>query len=128
MLLNGGGLAMVDIQDARWGPDTYDLASLLRDAYVDIPERWIEPLLKQFQSAVAPGDDPISFRRRFDHVSAQRMIKALGTFGYQATVLGRRSYLSAVPRTVARLERLLPQLDASLALFDRFSAVRLFEV
>jgi len=128
MLLEGGGLAMVDIQDARWGHDTYDLASLLRDAYVDIPEDWNEPFLEQFGSVVAPGDDPQALGRRFDHVSAQRMIKALGTFGYQATVLGRRSYLSSVPRTLARLERLLPRLDASLSLADRFSSAGLFDV
>ena len=38
MVLTDGSLAMVDIQDARWGPLTYDLASLLRDAYMRIDD------------------------------------------------------------------------------------------
>ena len=35
-MLHDGSLYVIDFQDARMGPDTYDLASLLRDSYVDI--------------------------------------------------------------------------------------------
>jgi len=108
MLLDDGSLAMVDIQDARWGPDSYDLASLLRDAYVDIPEEWVEPLIRHYLDhldAALPYDE---FKQRFEIVAAQRMLKALGTFGYQIAVLGRRRYESAIPRTVTRLRKLLP--------------------
>jgi aminoglycoside/choline kinase family phosphotransferase len=108
MLLPDGSLAMVDIQDARWGPDSYDLASLLRDAYVDIEEERIEPLIGSFISALDEPPDPSSFRRRFDTVSLQRMIKALGTFGYQTAVRGSDRYLGAIRRTTGRLRRLLP--------------------
>ena len=45
---------------------------------------------------------------RFDTVAAQRMIKALGTFGYQTGALGRRRYAESIPRTLERLRRLLP--------------------
>ena len=44
MVRPNGELAMVDIQDARWGPDTYDIASLLRDAYVDLTEDEVDRL------------------------------------------------------------------------------------
>ena len=106
---NNGSLAMVDIQDARWGPDTYDLASLLRDAYVDIEEDLVERMIERYRARLAQPPDPETFRCRFDRVAAQRMIKALGTFGYQFVTLGNRRYLAAVPRTVRRLDRLLPQ-------------------
>jgi hypothetical protein len=105
-----GSLAMVDIQDARWGPDTYDIASLLCDAYVDLDEGLVGRLLAVFrdlQPDVAAED---ALRARFDVVAAQRMIKALGTFGYQTGVLGRRRYLAPVPRLLARLQVLLPRL------------------
>ena len=110
MLPPAGGLAMVDIQDARWGPDTYDLASLLRDAYIDIDEAWIAPLVDLYLSAL---DEPPAegFGSRLDRVSAQRMIKALGTFGYQATVRHKARYRDAVMRTLNRLQGLLPAFE-----------------
>ena len=111
MILDDGSLAMVDIQDARWGPDSYDLASLLRDAYVEIDERWLEPLIEKYLRALADSPEPGAFRRRLDIVAAQRMIKALGSFGYLTVVKRMNRYLDAIPRTVARLERLLPSLD-----------------
>ena len=38
-MLHDGSLYIIDFQDARMGPDTYDLVSLLRDSYVDIADR-----------------------------------------------------------------------------------------
>jgi aminoglycoside/choline kinase family phosphotransferase len=107
LLRDDGSLAMVDIQDARWGPDSYDVASLLRDAYVEIHESWIEGLLDLYAER-AGIDDRDAFRRRFDIVSCQRMIKALGTFGFLRTSPAADRYLSAVPRTVDRLRRVMP--------------------
>lgn len=108
MVRRDGGLAMVDLQDARWGPDTYDVASLLRDAYVDLEDDLAEVLLEEYRSGLPSPQDPETFRARFEIVSAHRMLKALGTFGYQIHVLGRERYRSAIPRTLERLARLLP--------------------
>jgi aminoglycoside/choline kinase family phosphotransferase len=108
MVLEEGGLAMVDIQDARWGPDSYDLASLLRDAYVEIPERWVEPLIGRYLDALEAPPRRDAFRARFHRVAAQRMIKALGTFGYQTARRGSERYLDAAERTVRRLRAVLP--------------------
>lgn len=109
MLPPDGGMAMVDIQDARWGPDSYDLASLLRDAYIDVEPGWIEPLIDHYRSSL--GDPPAAgFRERLRRVSVQRLIKALGTFGFQATVRRETHYAGAVARSVERLRRLLPDL------------------
>ena len=47
------------------------------------------------------------------------MLKALGTFGYQAKVAGRTRYLAAIPRTLARLDALMPKLP-EIALLDRW--------
>jgi len=108
MIRADGGLAMVDIQDARWGPDTYDLASLLRDAYVDLPEDAVDGFFDLYRNEVSGAVEVEKLRERFDVTSAQRMLKALGTFGYQIAVLGRERYRSAIPRTIERLSRLLP--------------------
>jgi hypothetical protein len=107
MVLGDGTLAMVDIQDARWGPDSYDLASLLRDAYVDIDEDWVEPMIALYLATLAEPPAAGAFRERFHVVAAQRMIKALGTFGYQIGVMGRERYQPAATRTLERLRRVL---------------------
>ena len=120
MVTHDGSLAMVDIQDARWGPDTYDLASLLRDAYVDLAEDEVREHLASYRRSIGDNSNGEAFPGRFHEVGAQRMIKALGTFGYQIVRLGRVRYRSAIPRTVERLRRLLPADRATAALGSAF--------
>lgn len=127
MVLRDGELAMVDIQDARWGPDTYDLASLLRDAYVDLDEELVVELCERYRTSLPDPPEPGAFRSRFAIVAAQRMVKALGTFGYQVHRLGRERYRDAIPRTVRRLERLLPGSPVPAGLVDAFAKGRLLE-
>jgi aminoglycoside/choline kinase family phosphotransferase len=93
-------LCIIDFQDARLGPDTYDLASLLRDSYVDLPEQAVDELIAYFLALQGRSGDDETFRRRFDLMALQRNLKALGTFGYQTT--GRRNpvYIQYIPRTL----------------------------
>jgi aminoglycoside/choline kinase family phosphotransferase len=124
MVLPEGSLAMVDIQDARWGPDTYDLASLLCDAYIDIEESWIHPLIELYRCTL--NDSPVEgFRSRLARVSVQRMIKVLGTFGYMITVRGESRYREGIPRTIRRLDRLMPQLNETRRIHELFTQSRL---
>jgi len=122
MVLGDGSLAMVDIQDARWGPDSYDLASILRDAYIDIDDQWLEPLTEKYLRALDDPPEPMAFRQRLDVVAAQRMIKALGSFGYLTVVKGMDRYLEAVPRTLLRLDGLLPSMEATRGLHAALSS------
>jgi N-acetylmuramate 1-kinase len=93
-------LCIIDFQDARLGPDTYDLASLLRDSYVDLPDQVVDELIAYFLALQGRSGDDETFRRRFDLMALQRNMKALGTFGYQTT--GRRNpvYIQYIPRTL----------------------------
>ena len=109
MVRDDGSLAMVDIQDARLGPLGYDLASLVYDAYSDLSEEMSSRLIESYRSALPDAPARGMFESRLDVIAGQRLIKALGTFGYQAVALGRRSYLEGVPRTLLRLARLLPR-------------------
>ena len=126
MVRGDGTLAMVDIQDARWGPDTYDIASLLRDAYVDLDETDVRESFERYVRLL-PGDPDLeALRDRFRLVATQRMIKALGTFGYQIVRLGRDRYRDAIPRTLGRLERTLPSSPATRALYTELSSAGVF--
>jgi N-acetylmuramate 1-kinase len=103
LMLRDGSLYIIDFQDARMGPDTYDLVSLLRDSYVDIADRELDDLIAYFL-ALKRNDDsraaPDDFRRRFDLMALQRNLKALGTFGYQTVTRRNTVYIQYMPRTL----------------------------
>src|SRR5215207_2060665 len=100
LMLHDAQLYIIDFQDARMGPDTYDLVSLLRDSYVDLPEQTVSELIAYFLALKGvTGEDP-DFRRRFDVMALQRNLKALGTFGYQTTARRNPVYIQYIPRTL----------------------------
>ena len=100
LMLHEAQLYIIDFQDARMGPDTYDLVSLLRDSYVDLPEQTVDELIAYFLALKGiPGPDP-AFRSRFDVMALQRNLKALGTFGYQTTARRNPVYIQYIPRTL----------------------------
>jgi hypothetical protein len=101
LMLHRERLFWIDFQDARMGPATYDIASLLRDAYVDVPEELREELKERFRQKATPDEPREVFRRRFDLMCVQRNLKALGTFGYMATVRQNPVYLPYIPRNLA---------------------------
>jgi aminoglycoside/choline kinase family phosphotransferase len=109
-----GRLHWIDFQDARLGPATYDLASLLRDSYVELDEDFVAARAEDFRARAIPHEDRDVFLRRFELMSVQRNLKALGTFGYMATVRANPVYLPYIPRTLAHARRNLarhPELD-----------------
>ena len=105
LMQHRGHLVWIDFQDARMGPATYDLASILRDAYVDVPEDLIATLAEEFRQKAVPGESRDTFLRRFELMCVQRNLKALGTFGYMATVRGNAVYLPYIPPTLAHVRR-----------------------
>ncbi|HET6278219.1 MAG TPA: phosphotransferase [Candidatus Polarisedimenticolia bacterium] len=121
LMVRGGRLALIDFQDARQGPYTYDAASLLRDSSLDLEEGLVDDMLARLgQELSLPGEE---FRRHFDLMALQRNIKDLGTFAYQATERGRREYLEYVPRTVRFVRNALlrdRRYDTPYAVLDRF--------
>jgi hypothetical protein len=100
LMLTGHRLCIIDFQDARMGPDTYDLASLLRDSYVDISHEAVDELIAYFLALSGRAGQQVEFRRRFDLMALQRNLKALGTFGYQTTARGNPVYIQYMARTL----------------------------
>jgi hypothetical protein len=100
LMLREGELYIIDFQDARMGPDTYDLVSLLRDSYVDLTDQTVAELIAYFLALKGSVDTEAEFRRRFDVMALQRNLKALGTFGYQTTARRNPVYIQYIPRTL----------------------------
>ena len=110
-------LFWIDFQDARMGPATYDLASLLRDSYVELEEDFVADRAEEFRQRAVPGETRDTFLRRLELMSIQRNLKALGTFGYMGSVRGSRVYLPYIPRTLEHLRR-------NLARYPELSGLR----
>jgi len=117
LMLNEGSLYIIDFQDARMGPDTYDLVSLLRDSYVDLTPQQVDELIAFFLALTGASGGDEEFRRRFDLMALQRNLKALGTFGYMTTSRNNTVYIQYIPRTLAYVK-------ANLAKYPRFERLR----
>ncbi|NNE67342.1 MAG: phosphotransferase [Pyrinomonadaceae bacterium] len=96
LMISGNSLKIIDHQDARIGPATYDLVSLLLDR-IDAPpsEEFLnakKDLLKS-HLAVNGGNAINDIDLQFDLVTVQRCLKAIGTFSNQAANHGKDSYV-----------------------------------
>jgi aminoglycoside/choline kinase family phosphotransferase len=100
---------LIDYQDLRQGPDTYDLASLLRDRGVariigDAGELELLEQYRRLRNADAGIHD------RYFETLLQRSIKILGTFSKQPIVRGKMHYLDFIPPTLESVRRCLDEL------------------
>jgi aminoglycoside/choline kinase family phosphotransferase len=102
-------IRVIDFQDALMGPPQYDLASLLRDSYIDLPEPVIDNLIAYYlqQREARTGERAQSemFREYFDLVSIQRNLKAAGRFVYIDQVKKNPRFLQYVPPTLRKVKR-----------------------
>ena len=98
-----GGLGVLDFQDAVRGPVTYDLVSLLRDAYTEWDEAtqidWAVRFWQGARAAKLPVDADFGvFWRDFEWMGLQRHLKVLGIFARLSHRDGKDGYLSDLPR------------------------------
>ena len=106
IMRKGRKLYLLDYQDARQGPYSYDLASLLRDSYVQLEEEFVGQMIDYY---LTHHPDLKEMRReeficQFDLMSLQRNIKAIGTFAYQAVEKEKHFYLQYIPRTLSYIK------------------------
>ena len=94
----------IDYQDARWGPVTYDLVSLLEDARQDVVPDLAQPMLKVYLSHF-PRLSREDFMTSYCLWGAQRSTRILGVFSRLAKRDGKPKYLEHMPRVWAYLER-----------------------
>jgi tRNA threonylcarbamoyl adenosine modification protein YjeE len=105
-----GRVGLLDFQDAMMGPAAYDLASLLQDARVDVPELMEVALLGHYARRRGQSDpdfDPSEFIRVYATLAAQRASKILGIFARLDRRDGKPQYLRHIPRVWGYLQRSL---------------------
>ncbi len=102
---------ILDFQDAVYGPITYDLVSLLRDAYIAWEEeRVIDWAVRYWEKARKAGlpvaGDFADFYRDFEWMGAQRQLKVLGIFARLSFRDGKDGYLKDQPLVMRYLRRI----------------------
>jgi aminoglycoside/choline kinase family phosphotransferase len=123
---------VLDFQDAVFGPITYDVVSLFRDAFISWPEErvldWTVRYWERARRAGLPvGDDFAEFYRNFEWMGLQRHLKVLGIFARINYRDGKPNYLVDTPRFVGYVRavaRRYPALAPLARLLDELEGVQ----
>ena len=113
MLVEDGNPGILDFQDAVQGPITYDLVSLLKDCYLELPH----PVVRRFAMRFCDAVDDVSaqlldreaFWRSFELMGVQRHLKAAGIFARLLHRDGKAGYMPEVPRTLRYIVAVAPR-------------------
>jgi len=128
MLTAENNPGILDFQDAVYGAISYDLVSLLKDAYIGWDEEQvIDWAVRYWQPAKKAGlpipDDFSEFYRDFEWMGAQRHIKVLGIFARLSHRDGKHNYLNDMPIVMAYLRKVCEryvELRPMLRLLNQF--------
>jgi aminoglycoside/choline kinase family phosphotransferase len=124
---------IIDFQDAVYGPLTYDLASLLKDAYIEWEEDFTLDLLARYWETARKHGLPVradfaDFHRDYEWMGVQRHIKVIGIFARLARRDGKDGYLASLPRLLRYLRKACGryrELGPLLKLLDKLDPVEL---
>jgi N-acetylmuramate 1-kinase len=106
----GGGsaadLGVLDFQDAVYGPITYDIASLMRDAFLSWDEEFVLDITIRYWEAARKAKLPVdpdfgAFYRSVEWMGLQRHLKVAGIFARLTLRDGKPRYLADTPRFIA---------------------------
>jgi aminoglycoside/choline kinase family phosphotransferase len=103
MVDKNGELGILDFQDAVYGPITYDIASLMRDAFLSWDEEVVLDITVRYwqkarKAGLPVGDDFGEFYHAVEWMGLQRHLKVLGIFARLTLRDGKPKYLADAPR------------------------------
>jgi N-acetylmuramate 1-kinase len=114
ILIRNGQAYLIDFQGMRPGLAQYDLASLLFDPYVDLSDTEREELLEHY-CGERPGAEFIETLRL---CAMQRLMQALGAYGFLGLVKNHKHFLEHVPKAVRSLREVVQKI-VGLELFEK---------
>ncbi len=106
-------IGILDFQDARMGPQPYDVVSLLVDRRTpsllgpDVSSALTQYYLDRFEAEAGQRVDRAAFDELFELIAVQRCIKAIGTFAAMHVAYGRSQYLPYLEPTLTHVRPLL---------------------
>jgi len=125
IMIRNGTAVIIDFQGGRLGPIQYDLASLLIDPYVDLPQIVEDQLLAYCLQRIdlTRPVDPDRFYKGYHYCCLTRNLQILGAFGHLSKVKGKTQFEAYIPTAVRHLhqrlnrdgEKEFPQLNAIIS-------------
>lgn len=106
VMVSGADTSLIDYQGLRWGLPAYDLASLIYDPYTVFTPEEREDLIEYYISLkreIDPETCEISFRKLLAQSASQRLMQALGAYGFLSEVKGKDEFLNFIPAAKDRL-------------------------
>ncbi len=97
MTLKNNNLAVIDFQDALIGSNTYDLCSLLKDAYFELQSFELQTLLQYYYDQANIDIEFSKFEKQFELMGLQRHLKILGIFKRLSIRDNKHQYLNDLP-------------------------------
>jgi N-acetylmuramate 1-kinase len=124
IIIRNGQAHLIDFQGMRPGLAEYDLASLLFDPYVTFSRPECEELLADYESKRAAAHIRVApdFRDIFRLCGIQRLMQALGAYGFLGLVKGHNAFLDYIPAAIASLRGLvgeIPELEKLSGALER---------
>ncbi|MFC0709422.1 aminoglycoside phosphotransferase family protein [Azorhizophilus paspali] len=103
---------VLDFQDAVYGPVTYDVTCLFKDAFLSWPEARVRAWLERYWNLASVAGVPVQarledFLRASDLMGVQRHLKVIGIFARICHRDGKLRYLADVPRFFGYIEAVL---------------------
>ena len=116
LLLEDGKIGVIDFQDTLLGPIFYDLASLLRDSYIELPKKLQSKLIETYwllqkEKKQHMGLSLDGFTRAFHRMGCHRNLKAAGRFFYIHQTKNNDSFLKDVPLSLKYVQQTLEEDD-----------------
>lgn len=110
LMFTGGEVGVLDFQDALYGAITYDLVSLLRDAFIEWEEEFVLDLVVRYWEKARAANLPVpaefdEFYRWFELMGVQRHLKVAGIFARLWYRDGKDKYRPEIPRFLNYLRR-----------------------
>ena len=97
VMIRDGDLFLIDFQGMRFGSPFYDLGSLLCDPYVNLSDSNRDELLSFYYGLSRWDLDWTTFQKTFWEASVQRLMQALGAYGFLGLKKGLKAYLEHIP-------------------------------
>jgi N-acetylmuramate 1-kinase len=97
LMMTNNKLSVIDFQDAVVGSNSYDLVSLLKDAYYELETNELRTLLTYYHTQAKVSISFNEFEKQFDLMGLQRHLKILGIFKRLSIRDGKHQYLNDIP-------------------------------